>query len=566
MMNSRRGETLLTTGLNLLAIMSSTAVANALEISLQANESIATQLGYDDILYFQPESPPSSDMMCSEQCPCPDDDGSNGGSCWCDLEMICGGSIPLDLSSSSSSSSPSNNADGGDNNILKFIWNAPQDSTIIIQGDYTTEASNAGEGNTQWITDGGDFGTEFELRFQTSASSSAGESNSCEMMYQDIPTDDITLRFDNNNDDGTTTTSGNSHTQKYHNELSMQRSFIELDSQCGIFLRIRFEPATNGLLDLQFSKFIIEAKYDSSTVAKGERMYDWSTSSYMWVRQPYDGSIRVVSSIVGSSSSTTSSTAVAGSTTTTESAIDEPSESTGATTTSSSSTAVSGTTTTVATTTATTTTALVTTNTTTTTCYHKEEGIKWGCSNPDRIECAPMSTKPPTSQITGYPSTTVVLECTSWKDVGCCQDGVGGYYAIDYCAGFGSGSCCAEGEADTNVGCVALIALATTTATTSNSQSEIVSAATTAITGGGATVFPPPSMTTTVFELATSTTTVPPLTTTMPSSEEETTTTTTTKPTPLPTAPPMSSSLCNHSVTFTLGLLVSSIFTLVWHF
>jgi hypothetical protein len=527
MMNSRRGGTQLTTGLfNLLATMlsSSVVVTNALEISLQANESIATQLGYDDILYFQPESPPSSDMMCSNQCPCPDDDGSNGGSCWCDLEMVCGGSIPLDLSSSSS-------VNGGDNddNILKFIWNAPQDSTIIIQGDYTTEASNAGEGNTQWITDGGDFGTEFELRFQTS--SSAG-GNSCEMMYQDVPAEDITLRFDNNDGDGTTSTGG--HTQKYHKKLSMQRSFIELDSQCGIFLRIRFEPTTNGLLDLQFSRFIIEAKYDMSTVPKGERMYDWSTSSYMWVRQPYDGSIRVES--IGASSITSSTAAAAVSTTTTESAIDETSESTAAAATSS--TAVPGTTATV-----------------TTTCYHKEEGIKWGCSNPDRIECAPMSAKPPTSQITGYPASTTVLECTSWKDVGCCQDGMGGYYAIDYCAGFGSGSCCAEGEADTNVGCVALTAPAATTVTTSNSQS----------TGTGATVPPPSSSsTTTVFELATSTTTVPPITTTttMPSSEEETTTTTT-KPTPLPTVPPMSSSLCNNSVTFALGLLVSSIFTLV---
>jgi hypothetical protein len=491
-------------------------VTNALEISLQANESIATQLGYDDILYFQPESPPALDMICSEQCPCPDDDGSNGGSCWCDLEMVCGGSIPLDLSSSSS-----NNADGDNDNILKFIWNAPQDSKIIIQGDYTTEATNAGEGNTQWITDGGDFGTEFELRFQTN--------DNCEMMYQDVPTEDITLRFDNNDDDG----SGGGHTQKYHKKLSMQRSFIELDSQCGIFLRIRFEPTTNGKLDLQFSRFIIEAKYDPSTVPKGERMYDWSTSSYMWVRQPYDGSIRVESSI-GSPSSTSSTAAAAVSTTTTESEVDEPSESTAAAATSSSSTAVPGTTTTV-----------------TTTCYHKEEGMKWGCSNPDRIECAPMSAKPPTSQITGYPSTTTVLECTSWKDVGCCQDGMGGYYAIDYCAGFGSGSCCAEGEADTNVGCVALTAAVTTTVT-SNSQST------------GATVPPPSSSsTTTVFELATSTTTVPPTTTTTMTSSEEETTTTTTKPTPLPTAPPMSSSLCNNSVTFALGLLVSSIFTLV---
>ena len=359
--------------------------------------------------------------------------------------------------------------------------------------------------------------------------------------------DDITLHFDNDSNDGTTT-SGSGHTQKYHKKLSMQRSFIELDSQCGIFLRIRFEPTTNGKLDLQFSKFIIEAKYDLLTVAKGVRMYDWSTGSYMWVRQPYDGLIRVESSIVGSSSSTSSTAAAVSTTTTeTESAIDETSESTAAAATSSSSTAVPGTTTT----------ALVTTDTTTTTttCYHKEEGIKWGCSNPHRIECAPMSAKPPTSQITGYPATTIVLECTSWKDVGCCQDGVGGYYAIDYCAGFGSGSCCAEGEADTNVGCVALIAAATTTtATTSNSQST------------GATVSPPSSSsTTTVFELATSTTTVPSLTTTMPSSEEETTTTTT-KPTPLPTAPPMSSSLCNNSVTYALGLLVSSIFTLVLHF
>lgn len=514
MMNSPRGGTALTnTGLNLLAIMSSTVVANALEISLQANESIATLLGYDDILYFQPESPPpASDMMCSEQCPCPDDDGANGGACWCDLEMVCGGSIPLDLSSSSLSA---NGEDNNEDNILKFIWNAPQDSTIIIQGDYTTEASNAGEGNTQWITDGGDFGTEFELRLQTSAG------NSCEMMYQDVPTADITLRFDNNGE----------HTQKYHKELSMQRSFLELDSQCGIFMRIRFEPTTNGLLDLQFNKFTIEAKYDTSTVAKGERMYDWSTSSYMWVRQPYDGLIRVESSISSSSSSTTSSTAAAAevsttatSTTATESAI--PSESTAAATSSSSPTTVPGTTTTATTTT----TALVTTDTTTNTCYHKEEGIKWGCSNPDRIECT-MSAKPPTSQIIGYPTTTTVLECTSWKEVGCCPDGVGGYYALDYCAGFGSGSCCDEGEADTTVGCVALTAAATTT----------------------------------TVELATSSTTVPSPTTTMATDtpEEEATTT---KATPLPTTPPVSSSFSNNSVTFALGLLVSSIFTLVLHF
>ena len=89
-------------------------------------------------------------------------------------------------------------------------------------------------------------------------------------------------------------------------------------------------------------------------------------------------------------------------------------------------------------------------------CYNRDAGIEFGCLYADRIDCT-LTQKPPTSQISGYPSTTVVYDCgDDWKTIGCCPDGMGGYYKINFCTGFGFGGCCAEGEADTNVGCVTL--------------------------------------------------------------------------------------------------------------
>ena len=89
-------------------------------------------------------------------------------------------------------------------------------------------------------------------------------------------------------------------------------------------------------------------------------------------------------------------------------------------------------------------------------CYNRNAGIEFGCLYADRIDCT-LTQKPPTSQISGYPSTTVVYDCgDDWKTIGCCPDGMGGYYKIDFCSGFGMGACCAEGQADTNAGCVTL--------------------------------------------------------------------------------------------------------------
>ena len=89
-------------------------------------------------------------------------------------------------------------------------------------------------------------------------------------------------------------------------------------------------------------------------------------------------------------------------------------------------------------------------------CYNKNAGEEFGCLNANRIDCT-LTEKPPMSKISGYESTTTVIDCgDDWKTIGCCPDGTGGYYKIDFCSGFGLGACCAEGEADTNAGCVTL--------------------------------------------------------------------------------------------------------------
>jgi len=89
-------------------------------------------------------------------------------------------------------------------------------------------------------------------------------------------------------------------------------------------------------------------------------------------------------------------------------------------------------------------------------CYNRNAGMTFGCLYADRIDCT-LTVEPPVSQILGYPSNIKVTDCgDDWKTIGCCPDGTGGYYKIDFCTGFGFGACCAAGQADTNAGCVTL--------------------------------------------------------------------------------------------------------------
>ena len=76
-------------GLIAFSLMQLTA---AIEIKLHANEFIASLIGYYDLIFFffkpEPEEPLASPMTCSEEKQCD----------FCDLEMICGGILPFDIS------------------------------------------------------------------------------------------------------------------------------------------------------------------------------------------------------------------------------------------------------------------------------------------------------------------------------------------------------------------------------------------------------------------------------------------------------------------------------------
>ena len=212
--------------------------SSALEIKLRANESIASLLGYDDIMYFQPEEPPASPMTCSEQQACDS----------CPPEMVCGGSLPLDLST-------------GDDSKVSFVWEAPDDKLISIAGNYDMEQLEFPPR------------TRVELELKTP---------DCEAEMQDIDIESVIVDFD----DG-----GVGHTQSYTFEKS--DSFVELSADCSIFTRMQFEPNADGILDLKFKKMTVTVPYDKQKMAQGLRDYTWSTSGYIWMRKPEDGLIEL---------------------------------------------------------------------------------------------------------------------------------------------------------------------------------------------------------------------------------------------------------------------------------
>jgi len=255
-------------GLLAFSLMQLTA---AIEIKLHANESIASLMGYDDLIFFQPAEPPASPMTCSEQKPCE----------FCDAEMICGGSLPLDLST------------GGDNK-LSFVWEAPDDKVISIAAD---------SGDMEFPPR-----TRVELELKTP---------DCEAEYQDIDINTVTLDFD----DG-----GMGHTQSY--TFLKGESFVEFQAECGIFTRMQFEPAADGILDLKFKKLTVTAIYDSQKVAQGELEYTWSTSGYIWMRKPEDGSIELEDFVGVPSTTTATSSTVLPLTTTTSPEVGTDVEST----------------------------------------------------------------------------------------------------------------------------------------------------------------------------------------------------------------------------------------------
>eukprot|EP01083_Nonionella_stella_P012967 36623_1 len=130
--------------------LSSSAVAQTVEIKLSANETLNAIIGSEDSIYFEPYSPaPTEPTSCSEECPCmfPGDEV-----CGCDLETVCGGTIPLDLSVG---------------NTLEFRWDASMngDKLLAINGTERTRV-------------------EFRAHIED-----------CEMPYQEITGDMIVLSW-----------------------------------------------------------------------------------------------------------------------------------------------------------------------------------------------------------------------------------------------------------------------------------------------------------------------------------------------------------------------------------
>jgi len=193
-----------------------------------------------EMILFEPYVPsPIVSTSCSNKCPCsfPDEDD-----CGCNIEMVCGGTIPIDLAS-------------GDE--LKFVWEASSD-------------------NDKYISVKGSSGTRVEFRLQI---------EDCTAPYQLIHGSNVTIAIDGL--DGIE--------QKY--AFDAESSFVILGSpygdRCDVYTRMEFDPNENGVLDMKFKTLAFSARYDNTEVTD-ETSYIWATDSYTWIRQPEGGSIELL--------------------------------------------------------------------------------------------------------------------------------------------------------------------------------------------------------------------------------------------------------------------------------
>lgn len=94
--------------------------AETVEIKLRPNVTLATALGDDNLVFFEPYSPLPRDnsMTCSMECPCPAR-WSDPVDCWCDEEQVCRGTTDIELSAASE---------------LSFRWEAPSSTFISVKG------------------------------------------------------------------------------------------------------------------------------------------------------------------------------------------------------------------------------------------------------------------------------------------------------------------------------------------------------------------------------------------------------------------------------------------------
>lgn len=211
--------------------------ANTIEIKLKPY----ADLDWRNMILFEPYVPsPIVSASCSNKCPCSD--------CQCGIEMVCGGTIPIDLPSG---------------NELKFVWEASSDNDKFISVTGTSQ-------------------TRVEIRLTI---------QDCTAPYQLIHGSNVTIVIGGL--DGIE--------QKY--AYDPESSFVILGSKygdiCDVYTRMQFNPNENGVLDMKFTTLTFTAGYDNTKVTD-ETSYTWATDSYTWIRQPVEGgSIKLLDMLAG---------------------------------------------------------------------------------------------------------------------------------------------------------------------------------------------------------------------------------------------------------------------------
>jgi len=220
------------------------SIGKTILIKLQANETLlGTGIDEEDMLLFEPYFPsPINATSCYEQCLGGDEyDG-------CDTEVVCGGTLPLDLENATT---------------LSFQWDASIDGTKYISIKGGTEPTKI----------------EFSAYI-----------DDCTAPYQEINGNNITYEF--NTDDIF-------EWQKY--TFDPESSFVTIGTcdgcgdKCEVFTRMVFMPDDNyDELDLNFNSLTFSVMYDPQLVSEGKNEYEWFTNGYTWIRKPEGGSIKLV--------------------------------------------------------------------------------------------------------------------------------------------------------------------------------------------------------------------------------------------------------------------------------
>jgi len=197
--------------------------------------------------YFEPYQPVSTvKTRCRDYCSCSYDGflADNVANCECDIENVCGGGFPADLSSF---------------NKIRFSWDATSDNTKYI--------SIKGNGRTR---------IEFLAKFDCDLISGDGG------IEQEIGGSDISFQIDDSGLNSVLELEGQQQQYVYNEE----RSFVNLGN-CEIFTRLQFDPK-DGVLNLNLKRLQFSASYNPQDVTAGEHVYEWATNGYCWMRDSSD--------------------------------------------------------------------------------------------------------------------------------------------------------------------------------------------------------------------------------------------------------------------------------------